>query len=436
MFTHARRKAGLKAAAGAVAAGVALAAAPAAHANSFYTPPADLPAENGALVKSEPMKLGASITVGLFFKKSLPGKATRIMYRTTDTNGQATAVTGTYIEPSARWTGGGPRPLITYAEGTQGQGDVCAPSYGLENPIGFNAGQVNVGYEVPSIYAFLLKGYGVVVTDYVGLGTPDRVHTYVNRLDQGRAVLDAARAASKVTGASVKTTSPVGAYGYSQGGGAAASAAELQPTYAPDVNLKGAYAGAPPADLTEVMQTADGTTLTAVIGYAVNGFVNTYPHLQPILDAETTPAGKAALSKIAGQCIGNSALSYAFQKTSSWTKSGKSISQITAETPAIQAVVDAQKIGNIKPNVPVRVSTGTKDDIVPHPQAKQLAQDWCNLGANVTYAPIFQLFGTGGTSVNHLAPMLQDAGAAQSWLGDRLSGKPNASNCSSVPRMQ
>ena len=38
------------------------------------------------------------------------------------------AVTGTYFEPYNDWPGQGPRPLIVYGPGTQGQGDQCAPS--------------------------------------------------------------------------------------------------------------------------------------------------------------------------------------------------------------------------------------------------------------------------------------------------------------------
>ena len=56
--------------------------------------------------------------------------------------------------------------------------------------------------------------------------------------------------------------------------------------------------------------------------------------------------------------------------------------------PAAKAVVDAQRIGRLKPAVPVQVLTGTQDDIVPHAQAKQLAKDWCALGANVYPGPV------------------------------------------------
>jgi len=138
-------------------AGVGGAAAPAAAAASsrgvtipdFYTPPADLPADNGALVRSEPLPLALSLP-GI--NSSLPGSAVRIMYRSTDSNGNPVAVTGAYLEPAADWTGTGPRPLVVLAPGTMGQGDQCSTSLALQYPLilGANAGQttVSIGYEI------------------------------------------------------------------------------------------------------------------------------------------------------------------------------------------------------------------------------------------------------------------------------------------------
>lgn len=389
----------------------------------FYDPPTDLPGSNGAIVRSEPMKLAVT-----------PGRATRIMYRSTDTAGAPVAVTGVHIEPTKPTAGGRPRPLVTFAPGTQGQADGCAPSYGLERGyLSRVQGVTNFGYELPGIGALVRAGAAVVVTDYVGLGTTDRLHTYVNRVDQGHAVLDAARAAQHVPGASVTAESPVGVFGYSQGGGASGAAAELAATYAPELRLKAAYVGGPPADLFSVMQAVDGTALTGVIGYAVNGLAQTYPELRPIVEEQANARGKAALAKLARQCEPDSMASFGFQKTSRWTNDGRALWQIVASTPAISALVDAQKIGRVKPSVPVRVLTATRDDIVPHAQARQLAVDWCALGATVDYVPVRQSRSTGGTGFNHIGPIFSHGPAAQRWLLGQMSGQPEMSNCEALP---
>ncbi|MFE7900791.1 lipase family protein [Streptomyces sp. NPDC057424] len=398
---------------------------------AFYTPPAQLPATNGSLIRHEALPLGVSLP-GLD-GRPLPGTATRLMYKSTDSNGQAVAVTGAYIEPSAQWQGDGPRPLVAVASGTMGQGDQCAPSFALQHPLTVSGETLSVAYDNLAIYRLLATGAAVVVTDYVGLGATDRLHTYVNRLDGAHAVLDAVRAARAVPGTSLTSASRVGLYGYSEGGGASASAAELQPTYAPDVRLAGTYAGAPPADLTSVMKGIDGSALVSALGWSINGFAQSYPEVRTLLEANLNDTGRKALADTSTMCVGDAILSYGFRRSTAWTASGTSLADIIAAEPRAQAVLDEQRIGTLKPAGPVRVATGIQDDIVPHRQARQLAVDWCRKGGNVTYEAV-NLPNLGDRILtNHLAPLFTDQGAAISWLTDRLEGKPTASNCWTMP---
>ncbi|WP_345029988.1 lipase family protein [Kutzneria kofuensis] len=92
--------------------------------------------------------------------------------------------------------------------GTQGLGDDCAPSYHLRT-------RHRSGDRLPR--AGDAQGYAVALTDYEGLGTPG-THTYAVSRSEGHALLDVARAASKVDGAGISPTAPVGVFGYSQGG--------------------------------------------------------------------------------------------------------------------------------------------------------------------------------------------------------------------------
>ena len=64
--------------------------------------------------------------------------------------------------------------------------------------------------------------------------------------------------------------------------------------------------------------------------------------------------------------------------------------QLLAETTTqcvaspFAAAVAAQKIGTLRPAAPVYVWQGRNDNIVPYPQSRQLATDWCGQGASVT----------------------------------------------------
>ncbi|GAB2755516.1 lipase family protein [Streptomyces bullii] len=396
---------------------------------AFYTPPATLPAQNGALVRSEPLPLALSLP-GI--DGPLPGRATRLMYKSTDSTGRPVAVTGAYVEPTSAWRGTGPRPLVAVAPGTLGQGDQCAASLGLQHPVLFNGRTLSVGYETLAVYRLLAKGVAVVITDYAGLGATDRLHTYVNRVDEAHAVLDAVRAARSLNGASITRTSRVGLFGYSQGGGATAAAAELQPAYAPDVVLAGTYSGAPPADLTAVTEAIDGSDLAGALGWSVNGFLQSEPSLRPLADKHLNAAGKAALKDLSTRCVGDALFAYNSARSTAWTTDGRSLGDIIEAEPALRDFLADQRIGTMKPSGPVRVATGVNDDLVPHGQSRDLAVSWCHKGADVTYKPVV-LPDAGRGLLNHVAPLLADQGSAISWLTDRLDGEPATSNCATLP---
>ncbi|MEV0898962.1 lipase family protein [Actinoplanes sp. NPDC049802] len=419
--------------------GVTVAPARAAHAvtsrgvtiPAFYTPPATLPAADGTLIRTEPLRLALSLP-GI--TGTLPGRATRIMYKSTDSGGDPVAVTGAYIEPAAAWRGPGARPLVVLAPGTMGQGDQCSTSLALQKGLVVGLGTqstVSVGYEVLAMYRLLAKGIAVVQTDYPGLGTTDRLHTYVNRVDSGHAVLDAARAARALPNTSLTAQSGVGLYGYSQGGGAVASAAELQPAYAPDVPLKATYAGAPPANLAEVTAAIDGSELLGALGWSVNGFAQSEPALQTLLDRYLSAAGRATLKDLSTMCVGDAILTYANKRSTAWTTTGQTVADIIEAEPALRDYLAGQTIGARKPAGVVRVATGVNDDLVPFAQARAMAADWCRLGGDVVYAPV-SLPEVSSPLINHFGPLLSDQGTAVGWLNDRLAGRPATTNCSAV----
>jgi pimeloyl-ACP methyl ester carboxylesterase len=370
------------------------------QAADFYTPPSPLPAgKDGDVIRSEPM------TVHL----GLSAKAQRIMYLTRDAKNQPIAVTGTVLTPNTPWLGLGKRPVIGYAVGTQGLGDQCAASKQLET---------GLEYEGVYIEGLLMRGYGVVVTDYQGLGTPGE-HTYVNRAAQGHAVLDSVRAAQRLPDAGLPADGPVVTFGYSQGGGASASAAELQPTYAPELKLKGAYAGAVPAELKSVGKSLDGSYAVALLGYAVSGLEAAYPD-QIDLDQYLNDQGKQLVEQGRKECLVESLALHAFTKSETLTKDGRPVSAYMDEEP-FNTLVNEQKLGNRKPSAPVLVLHSTLDDIVPFEQGKQMAKDWCSKGAKVQFKSL--------ELPTHIAAIPNTAPYVFPWLEGVVAGVPQLSNC-------
>ena len=203
----------------------------------------------------------------------------------------------------------------------------------------------------------------------------------------------------------------------------------MEPSYAPELDLKGTYAGAPPADLAATLQQVDGTFLTGVIGYALNGILAQYPEVQPLLDAEINDRGRQMLAATKNQCVAESGLQFGFQQSSSFTNSGESLSAVLARLPMAQAILDEQKIGKLTPESPVLIQHGRSDDIVPFGQGQQLARDWCGKGATVQFSvnelpPIIP-----GLAINHATPYLVGTPESVGYMIDRFNNVPAPSNC-------
>lgn len=337
----------------------------------FYATPASLPVNNGDLVRSEPS------TFYLDPLKVVRANADvqRIMYRSVNSAGVPVAVTGTVLVPKQAWIGSGPRPLVSYAVGTQGQGDDCAPSRAMA---------IGEEYEGVFVAALLARGYAVVATDYEGLGMAGR-HTYMARASQGHAVLDAVRAAQRLGDPQIVPGGPVAIAGYSQGGGASASAAELAHEYAPELNIKGAYAGATPAELSDVGRNLDGGLYTGFLFYAVTG-MNAAGGID--IGAYLNDAGRAKVAATDYECTVRSIASSGLMDTSQLTLSGEKMSSVL-DLPEVAAVIADQKIGNGRaPRIPVLLSHSLLDDVIPYDQSKHLANRWCNGGATVHFYTI------------------------------------------------
>lgn len=387
-----------------VARGQALQKLSATTGGQFYETPAQLPATDGDVVRSE------ASTFYLDPVKLIKPNAssTRIMYRTTSSRGQAVPATGTVLESKAAWKKSTPRPLVVLSPGTQGMGDSCAPSRQLA---------MGLNYEGISLSGLVNAGYNVVVPDYIGLGTQG-AHTYMNRVDQGHAVLDAVRAAQRLGVKGVGPKTPVAAVGYSQGGGAAASAVEMAPRYAPELQIKSAWVGAPPADLVATGKKIDSSLFTGLSFYVMGAAQDSGVDVRGKLNAD----GQKRYDKAQGSCVVGTVLGEALVSSKKLTADGRSFSQLL-EDPELKAHLKAQDNGAAgrHPAVPVRVAHGLADDVVPYQAGRNLAKSWCTSGANVSLQTL--------VTPTHLGGYVEGIPSMLAYLDARFNGIPQTSSC-------
>ncbi|MFV8599156.1 lipase family protein [Ralstonia pseudosolanacearum] len=363
----------------------------------FYTPPQPLPSgPHGTLIRSRPF-----IPVGLL------ANGWQILYTSTDVNGAPIAVSGTVLVPWLPWFSG-PRPLIAWAPGTQGQADNCAPSH-----------QYALGTEYESTIAgatptALARGWAIAMTDYQGLGTPGD-HTWGVGKAEGQAVLDAALAAQQLSGAGLSASAPVGIMGYSQGGHSAAFAAELQASYAPTLNVKGVAAGAGPYSIADVYANVNGGPFGGVGPIALMGMNAAYPDLN--LPAILTPYGQSVIADFRGtKCLVEVTASYPFLSDSVLVQGPTILSR-----PDWQARMAQNQSGTGVPSVPALVYAGTLDEIIPFDQNQKRFASWCSRGANVAFRTI------GATE--HATAFLLGFPIAADWMAQRFAGAAAVSEC-------
>ncbi len=335
-----------------------------------------------------------------------PTHAWKIQYASTDASGKPNTVSGTVLVPMDGREG--PRPLVTYAVGTVGIGDHCAPS------AGFPTGKTK---EAPLIEGALLRGWAVAVTDYEGLGTPG-THTYTVGRAAGTAVLDAARAAQRLPEAhekGVTQESPVGIMGYSQGGQASGWAAELASSYAPELKVKGTASGGVPADLPKVSDYNEGDAEAGLVLMSAIGHDAAFPELG--LDGYLNDEGKRIVGIMKDGCLAEA----------SEAGAGKAIEDVATsdplEQPDWQQRINADKLGTKAPGHPVYVYHGEGDEIIPYDVGKQLRADWCAQG-NVVEWKSYPLAPHAGTAILGSIP-------AMNWLSDRFKDEPTQGDCGS-----
>ncbi|WJY63378.1 putative inactive lipase [Corynebacterium atrinae] len=365
----------------------------------------------GTLLKSSPMRL-------LGTEGSLnPATAHRIEYVTTDARGHTITATGAYFHSHSRWRGGS-RPVVAFAPSTQGVAKHCDPSYSCTVGASvFRTRPVDIiaAYELPVTNLLLAAGCHVVITDYPR--DPDlQLQLYCDHTSGAHSLIDAVRA-SHVLG--LPQEAPVGMWGFSQGGGTVAQALE-DPTYAPDMRVKAAVVGAPPARLEEVLRHVDGSLVTGVLAYATAGLMVTSPEIHEEIFSVLTPEGITKLLNYLATCAGGSVLASGWQSSATWTRNGATLGSLLEDLPAVSKEFEARHLGRAKPSAPVLLWGSTNDDVVPIGIVRDLNRRWRRLGGDVTWREDRTPHLPGRTGFNHFGPYYRRLADDVGWLLDQL----------------
>lgn len=321
----------------------------------------------------------------------------RVLYHSESIAGDDIAVSGLIVVPTGAAPEGG-RPVLTWAHGTTGIADECAPS---KDPSG--AGLALVA-------PFLERGMAIVATDYEGLGTPGR-HPYIAGESEGRGVLDIVRAA-RALGDRVGASDEVVIWGHSQGGHAALFANQIASDYAPELRVVGTVAGAPPSQLPLISAALKDSPFRYYLAMVAAGWAAAYPDADPA--DVLTPAGVERLAAVDEDCGGALAAAW----------SDLSYDQLVKADPSTvepwKTLLVENDPGFVVGESPILIIHGEQDEQIPLVSSQLLLDRMCGIGQVVerrTYP---------GSHAGVIAPSLPDMLA---WIDGRLAGDPAPTSC-------
>lgn len=362
---------------------------PAPSGAAFYLPPSPIPGTaNGDLIWATALTKVPAGSIGW-----------QVLYRSENLQGEPIAVSGVIIAPA---NAPSDTPALTWAHGTTGLGDSCAPSKSFVDGSSFETflAQQAIG-----------QGWTYMETDYEGLGTPG-VHPYLVGLSEARGVLDIVRTARQLDATGVTKKSPVLILGHSQGGGAALFAAEQAAMYAPDLDVVGTAAGAPAGDLDAIAPAIwNATTATAYGAEMIAGFHAGYPNLP--LDAVANAEGQKVIDSAGQQC---------YDQTETTPIDATKVGAVDpTKNAAWAAALHDNTAGFVKPSAPVLIFHGEADTTVPRALTNLTLADYCKIGATVEVKSY-----PGATHISVIPAALGDITA---FFKARLAGQAPATSC-------
>lgn len=355
----------------------------------FYAVPDPLPSgDHGTLVRYQRVPE----------REVAGGEVYRVMYLSESVGGDPIVETGMVVVPTGDAPADGWK-LLTVAHGTTGVADECTPSMSDDDLTTALSGSI-VG-----------AGYVVAVTDYEGLGTPG-LHPYLVGPSEGRAVIDAAVAARQIPDVDVGTRYAV--WGYSQGGHAAVWANELGTTWAPDLDLVGSVAGAPPSEMRAIFQSLGTTPISPDFFYMiVAGYHAAYPEADPAL--VLTDEGQELLPAVEEGCydVGDA------MGDRPWSDMVRPDFGSAEPWPTL---LDENDPGQVAVDSPLLIVHSAADDVVPVGLSQSLFDRLCRLGQVVER----RVYDKGQGHGDAVPDALTDGFA---WIEARMADTPAPSTC-------
>lgn len=299
----------------------------------------------------------------------------QLQYRTNDNLGNATATVLTVMVPHNADMG----KVLSYQVAEDASSIDCAPSYGLqlESATGPLLGTILTQAEILLIEATLEQGWVVVLPDYEGPKASYLAHRLA-----GQATLDGIRAALRseaITG--IQGDATVSMWGYSGGSTATAWAAEIQPSYAPELKIAGAAIGGTTPNITNVVTSINKGPFAGLIPTGIQGLTTQYPELKAEVERLLKPEYRAKFEQTRHQCLLADAASFLFADVVDMFADP----DFMYSNPVAVKILDEIALGQAAPQIPIYWYKSVHDEVSPVEDSDVVFDKYCAGGATVEY---------------------------------------------------
>ena len=363
------------------------------------------------------------------FKTSF--KATQIVYRSTDAMMQPTANVTTIFTPDCASASAcaNKNKVISYQSFYDSLNPEDSPSRAFAG--GTRLPDVLPAVETILFGSYVKNGYTVIISD-----TEGQKADFAAGPEYGYNTLDSIRAAFNSPAIGLNKDAKIVMMGYSGGAIATEWAAELAPSYAPDlgVNLIGATFGgtlvSPEHNLTYVEGAPiwGGVMPMAVIGVSRSYGIDIQKYLTARGLQVYDKMQKASIAYVLGQytkVTWKDLVKPEFQdrtKIKEYVDAANKVIMGTGGTPTIPLQI-GQGTGGVWEGTQPSPIWGKGDGVMLAGDVRSLARQYCGQGVKVQHKEW-------GTS--HFVTMVNWLPWATAWVDDRFAGKPAPENCASI----
>ncbi|MGW0175196.1 alpha/beta hydrolase [Rhodococcus sp. NPDC003322] len=299
--------------------------------------------------------------------------AEKLTYWTTGANGEPALSTGAVFLPAGPVPEGG-WPVISWAHGTVGLGDDCAPSV---------AGPAARDRDFAYLGTWLSQGYAIVASDYAGLGTPGTM-PYLDGKAEAHSVVDMVKAGRNAQpGLSNRWVT----IGQSQGGGAAITTARHATEFGgPTLDYRGAVGTGVPAYIENIVALAGPGVppvalpagLTAYALYILAGLNAAHPEAS--IPSLLSDEGRSWMARAETECIGP------FEESVRGLVLGSLFVKPLSSIPNVHGLLtDYMGIPETGYDQPFFIGQGLRDTDIIMPSTLQLGATLARNGEPVTF---------------------------------------------------